>query len=115
MSKDEKVKYTAGPWEAYAWDIVKFGEDGRNICQISAPPQANDNTVKHIEPRWSKIDEETKANAHLIAAAPELLEALQDMYTEYRAIYPQDATTRLLEKAWRAISKATGQAERVSA
>lgn len=53
-----------------------------------------------------------KANSHLIAAAPELLEALQDLLQNTWVDYEASVDPRpYIEKARTAISKATGVAK----
>jgi hypothetical protein len=72
-------------------DIVAgMPEDGLCICTV-----------------WVDMDsmEEYEANAHLIAAAPDLLEALEEMYAMCN-ISPEDAPHRV--KARAAIAKAKG-------
>lgn len=93
-------KHTPGPWigagpsfgaplPLYTTEIVTEAEDDdgevRTICTM--PPV--------------EYDEENEANALLIAAAPELLEALTEMLAE-------DDGGRAAEKARQAITKATG-------
>jgi hypothetical protein len=74
--------------------------NGKRICMIDC----DDDTVS---------DYDHEANARLIAAAPDLLEALkqlaceanEDMPTEYRT----DSFKAALEAAWGAICKADGE------
>ncbi|EPI2106585.1 TPA: hypothetical protein ACKRWH_003773 [Providencia rettgeri] len=66
---------------------------------------------KGVDPREAK---ETRANAHLIAAAPELLEVLIDIVEMQSKNYGNGTTTyiklkKLAEKANLAITKALGQ------
>lgn len=92
------VQHTPGPW------------------QICRPSYA---TYPHItsEAREHVAVATTEADARLIAAAPELLEALDDLVAEYESIVHNeyDGTTRLAEllakasKARIAIAKASGQ------
>ena len=55
-----KAKYTKGPW-LQCGDII--GTPAQSICSLHG----------------RRDDPETKANANLIAAAPEMLEALTDL------------------------------------
>ncbi|WP_272582792.1 hypothetical protein [Providencia sp. PROV261] len=87
-------KHTPSPWRCHdkrpncsGYSI--FGNDGQYIAFVGDSDQL------------SPID----ANAHLIAAAPELLEALQSLLT-YGCITGDDW---VIEKAEAAISKALGQ------
>lgn len=77
--------HTAGPWVVDVHGMVAtkaVGAEGWEICDIRADVP------------------ECDANAHLIAAAPDLLEALQD------ALLWVDGSTKVKVKA--AIAKATG-------
>lgn len=70
-------KFTPGPWEVDGFDlvsIIKNERPGTNYPawrHISKCDYGYSNPEKHFE--------ENKANAKLIAAAPELLEACQEM------------------------------------
>lgn len=60
-----------------------------------------------------KREQEMHANARLIAAAPELLEALEQMISDYASaigIPSEECTGGPFEKARHAISKARGRA-----
>lgn len=73
-----KTKHTPGPWEIETVPIESRG--GSDTCHKIGPFNAciYDDWV----PREKGIsEEENNANAKLIAAAPELLEALNDFYT----------------------------------
>lgn len=78
------AKHTPGPWHKLpARTLINIkGPKGEQICQIPI---------------------RDKANAHLIAAAPELLEALQAI-----VMAPYGVALGDLEKAKIAITKATG-------
>lgn len=102
-------KHTPGPWRVTE-------EDGDGKCQYRsiAKTWVIDSQERHLMAflqAWKgeedlSIFDEVRANAHLIAAAPELLEALEHITQtpEYKYLYP--GTTSLIEKA---ISKAKGQ------
>jgi hypothetical protein len=67
--------HTPGPWNfgKLSREIFACGESekaGKTICKINPPYDG-------FLPRWSDDPGENKANAALIAAAPELLEALK--------------------------------------
>lgn len=67
---DNKM-HTQGPWVVRhnePWIIAKAYGDMKSVCHLNYPP---------------KQTETQKANAHLIAAAPELLEALELFTKEY--------------------------------
>ena len=65
-----KFKGTKGNWEVIELDIIDFK-------QISIASDGRESVLAHIYLPKHIIDEEAKNNAKLIAAAPELLEALQ--------------------------------------
>jgi hypothetical protein len=94
-----EIKHTPGPWFAIEnccfWEIrtSEFEYGGEQIgdaCASGFIGGAEDNPVE-------------VANARLMAAAPELLEALEAMLAIYP--YPDNDTT---DAAKRAIAKATG-------
>lgn len=57
--------YTPGPWNLYGYTIVSKSDDIARVCAL--PGEANHPHVR----------QEQRANASLLAAAPELLDALQ--------------------------------------
>lgn len=65
--------HTKGPWMSSAGRALIFSPTHGNIAEVYAPNSLND----------VKTNEEAKANACLIAAAPELLEALEAMLVDY--------------------------------
>lgn len=100
-----KVMHTPGPWlaadkpsSAVGWPVVQQGV-GRLICKV------NYVQVTAIEPAVggeNKFNRESKANASLIAAAPELLEALKEV------VAISDRNHNAWIKAHAAIAKAEG-------
>lgn len=109
------AQHTAGPWMAAAgpssvvgWPVVARG--GRSICNVSwlghRPAHVTDE-------QWTAFYVETQANASLIAAAPELLEALQAMthgLPELLESIGYSDEEDMIGKALAAIAKATGAA-----
>lgn len=85
------TKHTPGPWEAIG-----------NLVQIAECRDA------YFDPH----SDEAKANARLIAAAPELLEALQSIAEYWNRDQNEtamaDACWHAIETAMAAITKATG-------
>ena len=71
---NKTIKHTKGPWMAgvpssiVGWPVVSAPADGRIICNMLYT---------------SPTDEEVGANAALIAAAPEMLEALRTVRDTY--------------------------------
>jgi hypothetical protein len=97
-----KLMHTPGPWRFDCGNLqVERAEDRQPICDISTQwdlNSRNENIPFHV----------SEANAHLIAAAPELLDALK------RAIHQlviQDDEGSAFMQAHRAIAKAEGRAE----
>ena len=108
-------KHTPGPWEA-----IPFDEDGEQHFGIINARQPCGGKIKtadiaRIWPRGGKA--KTAANASLIAAAPELLEALKFILADYEDAREEwnsfDAETyadHLIAEARAAIAKAEGTA-----
>lgn len=92
-------KHTPGPWGHKTWDVNKDGEfnytvekDDKSICEIVG------------------TGEQAEANARLIAAAPELLEALKVCSAELFAQCADHPRAMLFVKEARAaIAKAEGE------
>lgn len=87
---------TPGPW------VIEYkpryrhyvhGPDHNAICKMSD----------------SRETEETKANAHLISAAPDLLEALKTITEAFDATFDPNRRRQALEDAKQAILKAEGK------
>lgn len=99
--------HTPGPWNTVntrptdALDlVVVFDADSQCVCSV---PKGSSN----------KPQQERRANARLIAAAPDLLEALQSTYDALCISYPlhsidNDKRFGILSQARAAIAKATG-------
>lgn len=70
-----KTKHTPGSWRvcAYYPNLIKVDAPGRTICTITRPSQS----ITWEDKEAQRIVKQTEqANARLIAAAPELLAAL---------------------------------------
>lgn len=93
------AKHTPGPWHTGAEDIapcIVYGTNGFAIC----------NAVIH---HGKHSESESIANARLIAAAPELLEACHKARALLAGSIPEE-DQRIVEDSLRAaIAKATGQ------
>lgn len=102
------AKFTPGPW-AYRpelhddWGVVRAGRFW--ICQAKDPNVCSDEQL--AQHRAAKTDP-WEANAHLIAAAPELYEVLALCVAELEATDP--FSKELVSKATAALSKARGEA-----
>jgi hypothetical protein len=93
-----EFKGTRGPWSRDGYEF--FNSDGANIFDLTYGSHTGIN--------------EDEANTNLIAAAPELLEALQEMVAIVKKhTYPQpdkpSSTWGRMEAAEAAIAKALGQ------
>ena len=102
MNTKEAVTHTPGPWTYdESWALIK-GDDGSEIAAVHAArafraPKGKD-----------AFKDEPKANARLIAAAPDLLAALQKM-TALLAAHPDGGLyPDYLIQARAAILRATG-------
>jgi len=86
------LNYTKGEWKTYKW------EEGFRL---------ESNTGENIA--YSIIGE---ANAHLISAAPEMYEALTEIYSTCRQflLLPQNNSTMI--KSGKALAKAEGKEEK---
>ncbi|TGR83555.1 hypothetical protein EN866_34150 [Mesorhizobium sp. M2D.F.Ca.ET.223.01.1.1] len=100
-------KHTPGPWMAAAspssilgWPVIAAG--GRLICTIATPPNNLERTGKDAA-AYEVFLKECGVNAHLIAAAPDLLAAAQRAVESLCGDYPSMAAD--LKEA---IAKATG-------
>jgi hypothetical protein len=87
------TQHTPGPWKTNGDPYVSTADGKRSIAFC-------DTRQAH----------EDRANARLIAAAPDLLEALKDIVGFWDSIVPTDAVNQMHINARAAIAKATGQA-----
>lgn len=101
-----ELKHTTGPWEATFTDILGCSVDG--YCRIR--PTNREMFGHHTSLEIATlhlIDEvEQQANARLIAAAPDLLEALINLERVSGMASMRDDPGRVAARA--AIAKATG-------
>ena len=102
----EELKHTPGPWSAGlldlddAWPCIKAFQG-----EVYIVPPGYDGRYADFGVTGRSYDE-ARANARLIAAAPELLEALKELRDWYRENVGLPAC-----KANAAIAKAEGRAE----
>lgn len=95
------MKHTKGPW---IWSYDK----NENI--YISPETGGDALIK-IEGRLNAVDNSrNKANAHLIAASPELLEACKLAIEALRGTDPEE-TGRYFDREERALQDAINKAE----
>ena len=101
------MSHTSGPWHVQ-------DNDGA-YCMVRGKPSAGNNG-ESIAKVWLQDSDYTDTNAHLIAAAPELLEALETLIGNL-TVFNQDArlkdfkqnTLNKLERVERIIKKARGE------
>jgi hypothetical protein len=98
-------KHTPGPWTkdvSRIFGMTKYGE--RSVAQIHA--------LRDYSGREPDLFDETDANMRLIAAAPEILEALKQGVEQLEADYqetPLDGHGALIRKFRTVIAKAEGK------
>jgi hypothetical protein len=99
------AKHTPGPWKAVRnasfWEVVT-PLPGQTL------DQANEYSPS-LAYVWGEGEEQAEANARLIAAAPELLEALKEIVGFWDSIVPGECVNDMHVKARAAIAKATGE------
>jgi hypothetical protein len=98
------TKHTPGPWTVHGdiSHLIGAEDEKAMIAEIVQPIQA------HPE-KWRRSIQECKANAALIAAAPDLLASLEQV-TEWMRTHtgPSDGTHDTLVRAMAAIQTAGG-------
>lgn len=103
MKTAEEFKGTKGVWEVL---FIEF-ENYDILCV------AREDTAISQQTFGGKATEEMKANAHLIAAAPELLDALLSLMDGVANLPPLSAIDGVLKTEWeqglKAINKALGK------
>lgn len=109
--------HTPGPWEVDIHGNIKCPPigDGRKydgLHYVASTTGLSGERVANLCGGAYRPIEESKANASLIAAAPDLLEALRELLNAPDPDEVEDATPRFraVMKAHAAIAKATGGA-----
>lgn len=97
-----KAAHTPGEWRDDDTGAIYVIIGERRELLADAYPMDADRSFKNLQQR---------ANARLIAAAPELLAALQGVVEFWDAITMEDSVNTLHVQAREAIAKATGSAE----
>ena len=93
--------FTPGPWRAEFPDEISVRDaDGGRIAILA-------NLKGRLGMKGRRDTSEVEANARLIAAAPDLLEALKEMVNLVELMCPFDGPQQ--RKARAAIAKATGE------
>ena len=96
-------KHTQGPWKADGYSIRQSSTGTRHVAEIAYTGPHH--TPPEEYPKSCRLQDE--ANARLIAAAPELLEALQGMLDGYDDDYTHDEPPCKAARA--VIAKATNE------
>ena len=97
-------KHTEGPWEIYTWaDHMPHAGMPASIGESDDLGMEADDVCNMVQ---LEDDQETWANARLIAAAPELLEALEDIVDSGEIPYCRSSPLVIAARA--AIKKARG-------
>jgi len=106
MTTQTEQNYTSGPWEAVVEDAVEY--DAPELWTVR-PVNRFDN--KHCICHGCGYEEieEAEANAQLIAAAPELLEACKSALNNINGIQDYRKTAHTIKKIQRAINLAEGK------
>ena len=93
------AKHTPGPWQTVVeGHRLSVWAEGYGFIHTHESPQVN---VKALEI--------ADANARLIAAAPELLEALKVIMTEFQFAERDEVTQKVYAQAELAVAKAEGR------
>jgi hypothetical protein len=95
------MKHTPGPWAA------ELGRDGSFLIEADRQGVTGGLLVLASRNEHPLLAEQMHANARLIAAAPDLLEALQEMYQAFNWGDMNQGETWAILKARAAIAKAT--------
>ncbi len=110
---DTKVQHTPGPWsEKWVRPDPARGHTFDPTCAILAYAPEYGKTVRLADVA-DPLDAEAEANARLIASAPDLLAALEELTDQLRGIGIPDwhgAEGLTLEQADAAIARAKGEA-----
>ena len=102
-------KHTPGPWFVVPYGdghdtVICKDEAGNQRIAFMAVPGSRDEQSRRK--KWAEI----KANARLIAAAPELLELAHQYISDLRHPMSEDSRLRRIERAEKIITKARGEA-----
>ncbi len=105
----EKQKHTPGPWQI-DMERGKYGvvrHNGITVCMLPYPGiRGKDATAKRP---FAFTETERLVNARLIAAAPDLLDACRQMFSDIDAGSCLNGSEASCQKARAAIAKATNQ------
>ena len=101
------MSYTKGPWKVksdrYHYDTMS------DVVGGEYNPLRKPFSQLHVAVGGFSDVPEQEANARLIAAAPELLEALQNLLSVLPDVNISHPSARASHEAWKVIAKATGK------
>ena len=100
------TKHTEGPWKVGQY----LGSPRQFVIHMDVGDKGRGSDVAYTSAAFG--NDETIANARLISAAPDLLEALQVMLRDYSAVHARGGDLEMqpaLFQAQRAIARATGE------
>jgi len=101
------MKHTPGPWKSDGYHVRQSGQCGTRMIADVAYTGPHHTPPDEYPKSCRLVDE---ANAQLMAAAPELLEALEMLLTIEPNYFSTDAYERSLwQNARETIAKATGK------
>ena len=95
-----ETKHTPGPWK-----MAEIEDDTKNLTHMIVAEYNETLLITYALPPTDIVDE-FYANAKLIAAAPELLEACQDALDYFKVVFGEDTHSVLTDTLRNAISKA---------
>ena len=102
------TQHTPGPWYVFHSAYRgRFDDDGPGAFSIGDAQTAHSANILCSRYQWPERAEEMKANAHLMAAAPDLLEALKALLERYVLAIGNEGIECYQARA--AIAKATGE------
>ena len=99
-------KSTNGPWHyvKHSWSDTGVYDENDLIAMLKISDEIDEDRQEYLE-------EEQEAHARLIAAAPELLEVLEEIKHYWICEEPQNARQYLSKKVTDLITKAKGESK----
>jgi hypothetical protein len=91
------ANFTKGPWHIESWPSGAFGEF---LCIVPDATLRTTDTIAQIVWSTQEINEEARANADLMAAAPELADAVERLLAN-DGISNREFARAVLQKAVR--------------
>ncbi len=110
-----KSKHTPGPWRITRTETIPVSAKSLNVINPKREAKfyeikgAQVAVVANIKEVNLRSDEQTEANARLIAAAPELLDTLESLWVEVQNHYGLIVHPELEATVVAAITKARGK------